>query len=69
MTLRSNVPQVKKSLVKSKNTIDLNESALLENKENLARLQLVIQRQEMKIEGEKEKTKKMERFVDVVKKM
>ena len=69
MTLRSYVPQVKKCMVKSKNTIDLNESDLLENKKNLERLQLVIQRQEMKIEGEKEKTKKMERFVDVVKKM
>ena len=69
MTLRSYVPQVKKSMVKSKNTIDLNESALLWNKEKLARLQLVIQRQEMEIEEEKEKTQKMERFVDVVKKM
>ena len=69
MTLRSYVPQVKEIITKSKRTIDLNESALLENKKNLERLQLVIQRQEMKIEGEKEKTKKMKRFVDVVKKM
>ena len=69
MTLRSYVPQVKEIITKSKRTIDLNESALLENKKNLERLQLVIQRQEMKIEGEKEKTQKMERFVDVVKKM
>lgn len=69
MTLRSYVPQVKESITKSKRTIDLNESALLENKKNLERLQLVIQRQEMKIEGEKGKTQKMERFVDVVKKM
>ena len=69
MTLRSYVPQVKKCMVKSKNTIDINEYSLLENKEKLARLQLVIQRQEVKIEGEKEKTKKMERFIDVVKKM
>ena len=69
MTLRSYVPQVKESITKSKRTIDLNEYDLLENKKNLERLQLVIQRQEMKIEGEKEKTKKMERFVDVVKKM
>ena len=69
MTLRSYVPQVKKSMAKSKNTIDLNESALLENKGKLARLQLVIQRQEVKIEEEKEKTQRMERFVDVVKKM
>ncbi len=69
MTLRSYVPQVEESISKSKRTIYLNESALLENKEKLARLQLVIQRQEMKIEGEKEKTQKMERFVDVVKKM
>ena len=67
MTLRSYVPQVKESITKSKRTIDLNESALLENKKNLERLQLVIQRQEMKIEGEKEKTQKIERFVDVVK--
>ena len=69
MTLRSYVPQVKESITKSKRTIDLNEYDLLENKKNLERLQLVIQRQEMKIEGEKEKTQKMERFVDVVKKM
>ena len=69
MTLRSYVPQVKESITKSKRTIYLNESALLENKKNLERLQLVIQRQEVKIEGEKEKTQKMERFVDVVKKM
>ena len=45
MTLRSYVPQVKEIITKSKRTIDLNESALLENKKNLERLQLVIQRQ------------------------
>ena len=69
MTLRSYVPRINNSIVRSKKTIHHNELSLLENKDKLAKLQLIIERQEMKVVGEKDYVEKMERFVNLVKNM
>jgi len=69
MVLRSYIPKVKQNLVRSRKMIDASEVVLQKNKNKLEQLQNTVSLQELGIDEEKKRIKKMKRFVKVVQKM